>query len=167
VEHEISITPAGAERLDDVEPVWRSLHDHHVKLAPDTGSAPALRSPDESWSLRRASYEEWLREPQTVLLIAGEAGEAVGYALVRVARGGGQTWRFPEKVGIVETLALLPRARGRGVGARLMGAIQGYLREQGAGAIQLDVLTSNEEAIRFYERQGLQRLFVTLVGPAG
>ena len=60
--------------------------------------------------------------------------------------------------GELETLAVLPNERGRGMGRALLEAVSRRLRSTGAGEISLDLLVGNDEAGRFYTREGF-RLF--------
>lgn len=41
----ITIVRAGAERVEDLEPLWRALQEHHAELAPTLAGARA-RSAD-------------------------------------------------------------------------------------------------------------------------
>jgi ribosomal protein S18 acetylase RimI-like enzyme len=52
---------------------------------------------------------------------------------------------------------LLPRARGRGVGRRLMDAFLSQLREVGSPGCHLGTLAENRGAIAFFERMGFAR----------
>jgi [ribosomal protein S18]-alanine N-acetyltransferase len=58
------------------------------------------------------------------------------------------------KVGHIITIDVLSECRGTGVGFRLMTAAEQRLRIQGAERIVLEVATTNDVAIRFYDRFG-------------
>lgn len=49
-----------------------------------------------------------------------------------------------------------PGARGRGVGAALVGAVTGWARERGATRLYLGVTSTNHPAIRLYHRCGFR-----------
>jgi GNAT superfamily N-acetyltransferase len=49
-----------------------------------------------------------------------------------------------------------PAARGRGVGAALVGAVTGWARERGATRLYLGVTSTNHPAIRLYHRCGFR-----------
>lgn len=53
-------------------------------------------------------------------------------------------------------MGLLPEWRGRGVGARLMGAVLDASRRRGFSRIALTVRADNERAIRLYRRMGFE-----------
>lgn len=51
------IVRAGLERVDDLRPLWQSLHAHHAEVAPHLAALGGVRTPAESWGRRRALYE--------------------------------------------------------------------------------------------------------------
>ena len=117
---EVRLTRAGAERLAEIEPLWKALPDHHAAVAPKLGGHLA-RSPEEAWARRRIKYEAWLGDPDTFLLFAERAeraGRPVGYALVTLGEGP-QGWPTGERLADVQTLSVVPDARGEGVGTLL------------------------------------------------
>lgn len=68
--------------------------------------------------------------------IAFERGEEAGYDAV------------------IENLHVAPRARGRGLGKRLMETAAGHLLDRGAGSVCLWVYDDNKAAIGFYRSLG-------------
>jgi GNAT superfamily N-acetyltransferase len=102
---EIAITRAGAERIDDVEPLWHAMHRHHRSVA--------------------------LARPDSFFLLAERDGSLVGYAAVGVS-GTEATLEVGERVGELESLSVLPVERGNGLGGRLMDAVFEELRRLGS-----------------------------------
>jgi ribosomal protein S18 acetylase RimI-like enzyme len=160
---DVEIVRAGPERIPDLQPLWRSLHEHHMAVAQPSHAEG--RSGDESWARRRRSYERWLAEPGAFALIAQRAGRPVGYAVVRLVEGS-QSWGTADRIAELETLALLPDARGSGIGTRLMDAVSDQLAELGIRDLSVAVAAGNEDALRFYERRGLVVTLHHLLGPA-
>jgi len=76
-------------------------------------------------------------------------------------------WDLGERVADVETLSVLPEARGRGVGTRLMDAVEAELSRLGIGAVRVLVIAANEEAVHFYERRGIVPISRVLLGRVG
>lgn len=157
-----TIVRAGRERIDELEPLWRSLQEHHVALAPTLGGLPA-RSPQESWLLRRRKYAAALEDPGAFLLIAERPRGSIGYALVSLAEGP-SGWDYGDRVADVETLAVAPDARGQGVGTQLMEAVERELVRRGVRTFRVLVIAANEDAIRFYEGRGLVPVSQVLLG---
>jgi ribosomal protein S18 acetylase RimI-like enzyme len=159
----VTIARAGLERLDDLQPLWESLHDHHADVAPHLAQLGPIRSRRDSWLVRRELYEEWLAEPDAFALIAEAEGEPVGYALVHM-RGPEETWTTGDRIAELETLTVLPGHRGGGIGMELMEAVYEELRRLGVRHMAVSVIASNEDAIRFYERLELQPFLVSFIG---
>jgi ribosomal protein S18 acetylase RimI-like enzyme len=83
------------------------------------------------------------RDPEN-LLVAEHDGEVVGS--VMVGYEGHRGW--------VNYLAVHPDHRGRGLGRRLMERAEELLGQLGCAKVNLQVRSSNEEAIGFYRRIG-------------
>jgi ribosomal protein S18 acetylase RimI-like enzyme len=158
------IVRAGLERVDDLRPLWQSLHAHHAEVAPQLAALGGVRTPAESWGRRRALYEDWLSEPDAFALIAEAESVPVGYALVHM-RGPEETWSTPDRIAEIETLTVLPAHRGRGVGGALVRAVYRELNRIGVGHLAVGVIASNTAAVRFYERLGLLPFLVSFIGP--
>lgn len=147
-----------AGRLDAIEPLWRSLVAHHASLA----AVPPVRTAEEAWQRRRAQYEQWLTGGEGTLFVAEIAGKPQGYLMLTISEGT-PTWNIGDRAAEIETLAVLPAARGKGVGTALIEAALDFAETRGATATAVGVAHSNDGAIRFYERQGFQPFYVQLL----
>jgi GNAT superfamily N-acetyltransferase len=156
---DVEITRGGIELLDQIRPLWLALRNHHNKIAPDLGP---IREDDESWRRRRAQYEAWLADPRAFFLLARRQHRAVGYAFVRVEALGSPTWAGDGDAADLETLSLLPEARGTGVGARLIALVREEVERQGYAQLSLTAVATNHDALRFYEREGFTPTFIVL-----
>ena len=92
----------------------------------------------------------------------GQQG-TIGYASFSLARPE-ETWETGERIGVLETLTVLPpseraRRRQRPVRAHLR-----ELRRLGVTELQVAVISKNAEALRFYERHGLLPFTVSYMG---
>ena len=156
----IEITRGGRELLDEIRPLWLALRDHHHGVAPDFG---AVRTDDESWGRRRAQYEQWLADERSFFLLARRNGHGIGYAFVRTEEIESPTWEKDGVSAILETLSLLPEARGSGLGARLVALVRDEIAQRGYGQLVVTAVAGNRDAIRFYEREGFTPAFLTFV----
>jgi ribosomal protein S18 acetylase RimI-like enzyme len=155
----VRIAEAGPERLDELEPLWRALHAHHASLADEMRP---VRPVEESWRRRRSQYERWLAGPDSTLLVAEEAGRPIGYVMVRVGEGP-STWDAGERTAELETLSVLPEARGAGVGGALVEAAARVASQRGAQTLAVGVAHANAGALRFYEREGFEPFYMLLM----
>jgi ribosomal protein S18 acetylase RimI-like enzyme len=91
--------------------------------------------------------------PPEAHLVAELGGRVVGYIRLKPPT------RLPENAHVIQVqgIAVHPGARGLGAGASLLGAAEEHLRERGIRKLTLRVLSTNETAIRLYERQGFAR----------
>jgi ribosomal protein S18 acetylase RimI-like enzyme len=91
--------------------------------------------------------------PPAAHLVAEAGGLLLGYIRVQpVTR-----LRENEHVLGIMGLAVDPAARGRGVAAALLAAAERYARARGGRKLSLRVLSTNEPALRLYERSGYRR----------
>lgn len=152
---------AGLERLDDVEAVWRTLHDHHVSV--DHERNAQIREQRQTWELRRTDLAKALAQPDAFMVLAEDDG-VVGFALVHFRPN--ENWRVHgERFGELETLAVLPSHRGQGIGRELMRHVYERMRGLGVAELSIVVVERNEDARRFYEREGFLPWHVAYFGP--
>lgn len=101
---------------------------------------------DDPWS-EASMWAELAQRPRRAYLVAQEGEEAgpgralLGYAGLDLAGD----------VADVMTVAVAPRARGRGVGATLLSALHDLARDVGATSVMLEVRADNEAALRLYQ----------------
>jgi ribosomal protein S18 acetylase RimI-like enzyme len=164
-------TPSGPElrycdtaaELDQLEPLWNALQEHHAQITPALGGRAAKRPTPEAWRIRRSKYERWLRDPDTFFIVAGSAGAPAGYAFVTVGMPYA-SWDAGERLAELETLSVLSERRGAGIGAALLEAAWARLEEIGVEDMQITTTVTNLDAQRFYERHGFRRGFVVYYG---
>lgn len=141
--------------LASLEPLWVSVHHRHAEAMPEL--APYVDD-QQTWAARSALYAELLAKPDTVLLLATADGELVGYGLAHVMPADetwvADTWQTGDRIGEVESLAVLPSHRGHGIGTQLLAELERELQASGVRDLIIGVLPGNEAAIRLYQRHG-------------
>jgi ribosomal protein S18 acetylase RimI-like enzyme len=162
-DREIVVVRGGSERIADLQSLWESLHQHHAAVAPHLAELGPVRSPADSWALRRELYTEWLCETDAFVLLAEHGARAVGYALIHM-RGAEETWATGSRIAELETLTVLPEYRGHGLGRALVNRAYQELRRIGVPHLSVAVIASNRDAVRFYDRLGLHRFLITYLG---
>lgn len=155
----VVVERGGLESIERVAPMWETLRRHHVAVVPHLPAQPPLRS----WELRRELYESVLAEPDAFVLVACEDGADLGYAVVALHGGPDDTWVTGDRIAEVETLAVVPEARGRGIGTALLDRVDEELATLGVHDLRIAVVPANVAAMRFYERRGLVP-FLTVLG---
>ena len=91
--------------------------------------------------------------PPEAHLVAELSGRVVGYIRLKPPT------RLPENTHVIQVqgLAVHPDARRHGAAGSLLDAAEKQLRERGIRKLTLRVLSSNQPAIRLYERHGFAR----------
>jgi len=88
--------------------------------------------------------------PSRTVLVAERGGAVIGMAtaqlVVSTAEGGPSA--------LVEDVVVTAPERGRGVGRRLLGALETWAAARGASRLQLLADRENAPALRFYQRLG-------------
>lgn len=158
----IDILPASA--IDRLEGLWGQLLLHHSRTAQHLAALGALHTPQDSWRVRRRQYLEWLDEPLAAALVAREGESVLGYAVVRVVNAPG-SWQWGDQVGVLETLVVDDGTRGAGIGRALLAAARERLAESGVEVMKIAVMAGNEDALRFYRREGAVHFTTTMVMP--
>jgi ribosomal protein S18 acetylase RimI-like enzyme len=153
----LTITRTGAEALDQLRPLWLALHHHHQAVGGER-LGPYVDD-DASWTARRALYVGFLAGGGFAVL-AERDGALVGYALVAIKTSAemefDDTWQSGDRVAEIETLVVLPEARGEGVGSALLDAVDGELEAAGIHDVAIGAFATNTDAIRLYERRGFR-----------
>ena len=95
----------------------------------------------------RSTMQSWLDGPDSVAIIANEHGARLGFALLAARRAIGFGRRPNAEL---LAIALLPQARGRGVGRLLLDRAELVARGWDADEMRLHTARSNIRAQRFF-----------------
>jgi ribosomal protein S18 acetylase RimI-like enzyme len=160
--NDITIERLPAERLDELEPLWHAMLDQVVL----EDSVVPIRPAAESWPLRRAVYVELLQRPEAFALVARRGEDLIGYAMVKI-EDADAVWYTGSLQANLESLALLPDERGKGLGTRLLDAVDEELAKLRVTDLTIGVDVNNAGAKRFYERRGFKGGFLLMYGRPG
>ena len=120
------------EEYPEVESLWASM-EKGVNL----GRSDTLEE-----------IQKKLASDPDLFLVAEENGQIIGTVI-----GG-----FDGRRGSIYHLAVSASFRGRGIGSRLMKEIESRLCLKGCFRCYLMVTTNNEDAMRYYEKHGWERM---------
>ena len=88
-------------------------------------------------------------EPHGVFLVVRDDSGAIGC---------GGIARFDESRGEVKRMYVVPEARGRGLGRRLLEELEDHARRLGYASVVLETGDRQEEAVGLYESSGYERI---------
>ncbi|MFJ9583104.1 GNAT family N-acetyltransferase [Streptomyces acidicola] len=98
-------------------------------------------------------------DPSRLVLVADCNGEVVGH-LVGVL--GDASEMKPVKVATLVSMYVQPSFRRSRIGGRLVAEFLGWAKQAGAEGAEVTAYSSNDQAVRFYERNGFAPQSVTL-----
>lgn len=100
------------------------------------------------------SYKELISNKDTAVFFAELDGVVAGFIHAIVKNAPDNPIFVPRCFVSVESIGVRPDYNRRGVGRRLLEAIEAWAKEKGAISIELNVYEFNQGAISFYERLG-------------
>jgi ribosomal protein S18 acetylase RimI-like enzyme len=115
------------------------------------------RQPDEGPGPVALYVKAWGRRGDTAV-IALDNGFPVGAAWYRLFEARQPGFGFVDERTPELAIAVVPNARGKGVGAKLLDTLLARARTEGFGTISLSVDRNNAGAIGLYERYGFERV---------
>jgi ribosomal protein S18 acetylase RimI-like enzyme len=116
------------------------------------------RAPEDTGPGPVALYVKAWGRPGDAAVIAIDGGFPVGAAWYRLFERGRPGYGFVDEQTPELAIAVVPNARGKGIGAALLDALLDHARAEGHEAISLSVDRENAGAIALYERYGFERV---------
>ena len=123
-----------------------------IRRATTEDLAALVELENASFALDRMSERQWRRHLDSLsaeVFVATRERRLVGAAVLFFRRG--------SRVARLYSIAVAARARGHGIGERLLEIAENSARQRGARAIRLEVRADNAGAQRLYERGGYRR----------
>lgn len=117
-----------------------------------------------NFKVTKSNIEKWkcmarISIVQKMVKVVEVSGKLAGFLLMNI---GSPPFDTIYKCALILELYIIPEHRRKGYGTQLLRAGMNYLKILGYEIIALNVLSENEEALRFYEREGFERAFYTL-----
>ena len=137
--------------LNELEPLWRELHRHHLEVS---DYRPLLEDCDASWANRLGRYRELLADGASYVTATDDGDRLVGYAMVALDAGPDDTFVVEGGRAKVVTLVVSPDRRSAGVGRLLIAAAESIARDHGFDTVNIGVMSGNARALAFYEANG-------------
>jgi ribosomal protein S18 acetylase RimI-like enzyme len=101
-----------------------------------------------------------LEDPDSIVLVADDGGQVIGYAYATVEGVDFLALRGP--AGVLHDLLVDPDHRGRGAGRLLVDAALAFLRSKGAPRVVLSTAHRNESAQRLFASLGFRPTMIEM-----
>ena len=107
-----------------------------------------------------AYFRRYIEQSESCLSVVAESdGNIVGYLNGSIREPDGI---YLGKRAELENMCVTAHSRGHGVGSKLVDAFKNWAQAQGAERMIVEAFDGNEDALRFYEKQGFSGYSVTL-----
>ena len=126
---------------------------HHIR--PDLFRSGAIKYTEKD-------LEILLAEESSPVFVAEEAGEVLGYCFCQLREYRDSTVLTDRKEIYIDDLCVEEACRGRGIARALYGYVTDWAKEIGCTYVTLNVWQGNENAMRFYEKMGMQTRSTTM-----
>ncbi len=146
----LTLSVAGADRVDSLQELWLALHRHHRA----TANLQPVVDDSISWRRRRRFYIDNLEAKSAFLVVANLDNHTVGYAMVLIEAGPDDTWPLGKRYAELYSLSVAPEVRRNGIATRLLDFVDEQLNRRGIHDLRVAVMVGNDEAQRLYERRG-------------
>ena len=100
--------------------------------------------------LSRRSLRHLVTKGNAAVFVAAQGASLLGDAVALYRKNSSRARLY--------SLIVAPEARGRGLGARLLNAVEAEARARGCAELRLEVREDNAAAIRLYEQSGFARV---------
>jgi ribosomal protein S18 acetylase RimI-like enzyme len=104
-----------------------------------------------------AFFDEMLVDPVTMIFIAEENGNALGYMMCKLIERVENPFTFATSHLLVDQISVRPEAQGKGVGKALIEQAEVLVKELNVSRIQLDSWGFNTSAHAFFEKMGFEK----------
>ena len=147
------IRKANDRDLEQLRSLYRELDEDAVRFQP------------EHFIMSNRSDEYLLNlihGVNTDILVAEQGNDMIGFSLLFRQYSKNISCLKPQSNVYIGDLVVTKKFRSQGVGTKLMEASKEYGKVHGAEFIRTQVFPQNEDAIRFYERNGFTEMMKTI-----
>ncbi len=127
--------------------IFRQLHEHHVRIAPDSHRMPF----EQYFELEMKSL---LSDENVCVLVSEESGVIQAYAAVRIFDRDSVD-RTPARICYIDHFVVSEECRRKGKGTELFEDVKRMARDNECNCIQLGAAAANPDAVSFYESLGM------------
>ena len=139
------IRKAICDDIPTISALYREQFREMSKLIPDF-----IKEGDQSIEF----LEKTISDDESDILVYENDGTVVGFILIQAKERPDFDFMLPGKYCYIMDVIVTETHRNKGFGTALMNSAKDWAKEQNCSFINLDVLTTNTNAISFYEKHG-------------
>ncbi|PRO66423.1 GNAT family N-acetyltransferase [Alkalicoccus urumqiensis] len=129
-------------------PLFREVHDVHVRLRPDIYR-------DTPAPVEKAAFERQIRSGEEYIWVAEADGGIAGFLAAEKGKVEENTFVHAKTFLMIHSLGVASAYRKQGIGRLLMEHAREAARKLDVDCLELGVSDANREAVAFYESLGL------------
>jgi len=156
---EMVIRQANKHDLEALSRLYAEFHEFHVRGVPDR----LLRFDSSRVTELHAALQKIIENKDAVILVAEVDGQLVGLGEVYMREDSPNPLKVQHKYGHLQSMIVTESYRGRGIGTRILEAVEQWAKEKNAAEVRLDTWEFKEGPLEFYEKRGYNTLRRTLV----
>jgi len=153
------IRQANKHDLEALSRLYTEFHEFHVSGVPDR----LLRFDSSRIAELHAALQKIIENKDAVILVAEVDGQLVGLGEVYMREDSPNPLKVQHKYGHLQSMIVTESYRGRGIGTRILEAVEQWAKEKNAAEVRLDTWEFKEGPLEFYEKRGYNTLRRTLV----
>ncbi len=156
---ETVVRQANTQDLEALSKLYAEFHEFHVRGVPDR----LLRSNSPRIAEMHAALQKIIENKDAVILVAEIDGQLVGLGEVYMREDSPNPLKVQHKYGHLQSMIVTEAYRGRGIGTRILEAVEQWAKEKSAAEVRLNTWEFKEGPLGFYEKRGYNTLRRTLV----
>lgn len=145
---EISIRNAVLNDYNSLLPLFRQVHDLHVKIRPDLYK-------ENFTPVEKAFFESQLMDDKQHVFVATLGNELVGVVVTKEEEVTENTFVNERKILLIKSLCVAEKYRKKGIGKKLTEYVFEVGKTLGVDSVELGVSEENASAIEFYQSIGM------------
>lgn len=156
---ETVIRHAGMHDLEQLARLYAEFHEFHVHGVPDR----LRRSESSCLEELHVTIQNIIDNKDAAILVAEINGQLVGLGEVYLREDSPNPLKVQHSYGHLQSMIVTQAYRGRGIGSRILKAVEQWAKARGATEIRLDTWEFREGPLEFYEKYGYRTLRRMLV----
>jgi diamine N-acetyltransferase len=151
----VYVRAAAKEDYAALLPIARETQQKHVEALPHIFQTGTAGLPEEYFVTLLASDSK-------TMFVAQLDQSIVGYLIMALSEESYLDILVPRNVAFISDIAVMKKYQGKGIGYALFQQSIEWAKAKGARSLDLMVWEFNQDAIAFYERQGMETLHRTM-----